>query len=441
MLRLPTAVIGDAYRNDIAWGVLTDLVEVGDRLAGEKGEKAGGDIVEAAFEESGLRDVNTTEFAIDGWARGSSSLRVADRTFDRQHEVIALPGTTDGDITAELVDFGYGVPEEITADAEDKIVMVRSDVPDEHDRWVHRIEKYAEAVRQGAVGFLFRNHVDGALPPTGEIGWGRRPSPIPAVGVSSELGARLARYAADNRTTRLTVDCWNGLSTSVNVAGSVGPETKAMVVVSAHVDGHDISMGARDNAAGCAIVAEVGRLLKAVEDDLETRIRLVTFGSEEIGLLGSERFAAVTDHDLIKCVLNIDGAGSSRTPSVRTYEYDDMADGIETVTDDLGVPLEVKDHINPHTDAWPFAEAGIPSVTIGSTTEESGRGWGHTHADTLDKIDSRDIRELAIIYANVAVELARSDRTPNRVSCEEYRETVPDHVKTELTFFNRWAAE
>ncbi|THE63165.1 M28 family peptidase [Salinadaptatus halalkaliphilus] len=441
MSPLPADVIGDAYENGIEWDVLTDLVEVGGRMAGENGEEAGATIVETAFEESGLRNVDTNEFAIDGWSRGSSSVRIDDRTFDLEHEVIALPGTTAGEVTATLVDLGYGRPEAIGSEVEGNIVMVRSDVPDEYGRWVHRIEKYAEAVRQGAVGFVFRNHVDGQLPPTGEIGWGRRPSPIPAVGVSAELGGRLAQYADSAPTATLSVECWNGSATSVNVEGTVGPDTDEMVVVSAHVDGHDISDGARDNAAGSALVAEIGRLLTAVEDDLETTVRLVTFGAEEIGLLGSHQFASVTDHDSIKCVLNIDGAGDSRTPSVRSYGYDVMTDIIRDVTDDLGVPLEVRDQISPHSDAWPFAEVGIPAVTAGSVTDDSGRGWGHTHADTLDKIDPRDMRELAIIYANVALELATNARHVPHVSRQEYREQVGDHIERELTFFDRWSHE
>lgn len=76
--------------------------------------------------------------------------------------------------------------------------MARSDGPADHDRWHHRMEKYAAAAEEGAAGFIFRNHYEGALPPTGEVGYHERPGPIPVVGVSKKLGDRLARYARES---------------------------------------------------------------------------------------------------------------------------------------------------------------------------------------------------------------------------------------------------
>jgi Zn-dependent M28 family amino/carboxypeptidase len=441
MVRLPEAVVGDAYANSRAWGVLSDLVEVGNRMAGQAGEKEGARVVAEALGDH-ARDVETEEFDIDGWWRGSSAVAVDDpngRTFDRDHEVIALPGTAAGEVEGDLVDVGYGIPEEIGAEVEGAVVLARADVPDGHDRWVHRLEKYAAAVREGAVGFLFRNHVPGGLPATGEIGWGRRPSPVPAAGVSAEVGGRLARDAADgDPTVRLSVDCRNEPSTSVNVEGVLGPDTEREVLVTAHVDGHDIAEGARDNGVGCALVVETARLLAEVEDDLDTRVRFVTFGSEEIGLHGAGHLAATRDAESIKCVLNVDGAGESRTPQVRTYGYGPVASAFETVADDLDVPLVVDEIRPPYTDAWPFAARGIPAVTAGSATESDDRGWGHTHADTLDKLDSRDLRDLALVYANVAAELASATHeTPHR-SPAAFREAVPAHVERKLSFFDRW---
>ncbi|MFB6160200.1 MAG: M28 family peptidase [Haloferacaceae archaeon] len=440
MTRIPEAVVGEAYANSRAWDVLADLVEVGDRMAGQEGEKRGARVV--ADTMSYARDVRIEPFGVDGWWRGSSAVAVGephDRAFDRDHEVLALPGTVAGTVEAELVDVGYGLPERIGPEVDGKVVLARTDVPDDHDRWVHRLETYAAAVRNGAVGFLLRNHVPGALPPTGEVGWGRRPSPAPAAGVSAELGARLARYAAEGApTVRLSVDCRTEPSTSVNVEGVVGPATEREVLVTAHVDAHDIADGARDNGVGCALVVEIGRLLARIEDDLETRVRLVTFGSEEVGLLGAEHLAATRDVEGIACVLNVDGAGESRTPSVRTYGYDGVAAAFEAVADDLDVPLERRAVHSPHTDAWPFAVRGVPAVTAGSRTEGDGRGWGHTHADTLEKIDSRDLRDLAVVYASVAAALANGDHGVAHADPAAYRDAVPAHVERELSFFDRW---
>lgn len=440
MSRLPTAVIGDAYSSTHARDVLEELVEIGNRMAGQSGEKAGARVVADAFEDAGLRDVTIDEFDLPGWWRGSTSLELLDRdrTIDQAHDVIALPGTPAGDVEADFVDLGYGVPDDIGPEVEDTIVMVRSDVPDDYERWVHRMEKYAAAVEHGASGFVFRNHVRGCLPPTGEIGWGFRPAAIPACGVSFEAGGWLARNADETASARLSIDCRTAPTTSVNAEGVVGPDTDEEVLVTAHVDCHDIAEGARDNGAGSALVAEIGRVLAHVEDDLETRVRLVTFGSEEVGLWGARHFAATHDRDAIKCVLNIDGAGESRNPHVRTYGFDAVEAAFEAVTDELGVPLETGDELNPHTDAWAFAQSGIPAVTAGSVTTGRDRGWGHTHADTLDKLDARDLRELAIVFASTAVELARTDHDVPKADPDTIRDELDDHTEAELRFFDRW---
>jgi Zn-dependent M28 family amino/carboxypeptidase len=44
-----------------------------------------------------------------------------------------------------------------------------------------------------------------------------------------------------------------------------------------------------------------------------------------------------------------------------------------------------------------------------SETGDEGRGWGHTRADTLDKLQSRDLREQAILLTELTVHLADAD--------------------------------
>jgi Zn-dependent M28 family amino/carboxypeptidase len=46
---------------------------------------------------------------------------------------------------------------------------------------------------------------------------------------------------------------------------------------------------------------------------------------------------------------------------------------------------------------------------VSAETGDRGRGWGHTEADTLDKLERRTFREQAVLLADVVVELARAD--------------------------------
>jgi Zn-dependent M28 family amino/carboxypeptidase len=449
MTRLPDSAVGDAYTSQFAWNALEELVEVGNRMAGQEGEREGAQVIADAFEQAGLREVEIDAFEIPGWWRGSSRLELADphaRSYEASHEVIALPGTPAGEAEGEVVDVGYGTPEEFdAADLEGKIAMASSETPEGHGRWIHRMEKYVAAAEAGADGFVFRNHVEGCLPPTGEVGYHNRPGPIPAVGVSAEVGKRIARYcAADEASATLSVDCRNEETTSRNVEAVVGPdesEADEEVLVTAHVDAHDIAEGANDNGAGSVLVAEVGRLLAQVEDDLDTRVRLVTFGSEEIGLWGAYHWAESHDLGDVKAVLNVDGAGNSRNLGIGANQFDALADAFEDVTDDLGAPLSRRDTISPHGDQWAFVQEGVPAVMAYTESEESGRGWGHTHADTLDKLDVRDLRAVAVQLAEAALEVADADREIPHKSREEIRDTIDEGYVQELKRGGRWPYE
>ena len=443
MTTLPEHVIGDAYTNSIAWDLLVDLVTVGNRMAGQEGEREGAELVADAFEASGLRDVTIDEFEIPGWWRGDSSLTVeTDRTetYEASHDVIALPGTPSGTVEGDLVDVGYGTEAEFeAADLDGKVAMARSDMPPDADRWRHRMEKYADAAEAGAVGFVFRNHVEGCLPPTGEIGYHNRPGPIPAVGISKELGERLSRECArDGPTATLEVNCRNEPTKSRNVEGVVGPDTDREVLVTAHVDAHDIAEGANDNGAGSVLVAEAGRLLAQLDDELDLRVRLITFGSEEIGLYGAYHWAETHDLDDVEAVLNVDGAGNSRNLRVRTSGFTEFEDAFEAVTAAYDAPLSTDDEVSPHGDQWPFVQEGVPAVMTSTTSEGEGRGWGHTHADTLDKLDPRDLREVAIQLASAAVEVASDDRTFDRKDREAIADALSDGYVRELKVGGRW---
>ena len=446
MVELPDEVVGDAQTSLFAWNRLEELVDVGNRMAGQAGEAEGAEVIRDAFADAGLDGVRIDEFEIPGWWRGSSWLTVeqpAERVHEGSHQVIALPGTPAGEVSGHVVDVGAGTYDEFEAKADEldgAIAMASSETPEHADRWLHRMEKYVNAADHGAVAFVFRNHIEGALPPTGEIGYHNRPGPIPAVGVSKEVGARLARYAeAGDCEATVGVDCRNEETTSRNVEAVVGPtDADDEVLVTAHVDAHDIADGANDNGAGSVLTAEVGRLLTKVAEDLDSRVRLVTFGSEEIGLWGAYHCAETTDLDQVKCVVNLDGACSSRNLRVGTNEFDALEELFESVADDFDAPLSTGDTISPHGDQWAFVQEGVPSTMTATTSNQSGRGWGHTHADTLDKLDSRDLRDVATLVTEAVYRAAQDDFAVEHRSRPETRDAIDERYVQELKMGGRW---
>lgn len=400
-----TAWIGDTYTSDVGWDHLETLVDIRDRMAGSAGERNAAAATRNALADY-ARNTHMESFEIQGWQRDSSSLTAGGTAQD----CIALPRSPTGSVTGELVDLGYGVPEDFdAADLTGAIVMVRSDVPDWFDRYLHRREKYYHAVEAGASAFIYRNHVEGQLPPTGSVGTDDDPiGPIPAVGVSSEVGARLSRRWTDEPVT-VSVEASIGKATSQNVHADIGPDTDAAVFVTSHVDAHDIGEGALDNGAGTATLLEIARALSSQASDLDTRVHLIAFGAEEVGLLGSEYAAEAVDPDTVKAVLNLDGVVRGRTLKVDVHGFDALGTAIEDVKDRFGHPMTVSPNHGPHSDHWPFVQRGIPGVHVMTETGDQGRGWGHTAADTIDKLERRDLREQAILLTAVTNAFADRD--------------------------------
>jgi len=451
---LPPTVVGDARTSTHARDVLERLVDVGDRMAGGEGEARGAEIIADSFEASGLREVGLTEFGIPGWRRGGSSLSVSEpveRTFDAGHEVVALPGTPPGEVAAEVVDFGYALPPDFEGTGvEGKLVLATASAgdPDGYHRPLHRTEKYRRAADAGAAGLLFYSGLEGCLPPTGWAVLERpdeTPGPIPAVGASHEVGRRLVRWAdRDGVVATLETDCENRPATSRNVEAVVGPDTDEELLVTAHVDAHDLGDGARDNGSGSALVAEVGRLLATMEDDLDSRVRLLVFGSEEVGFNGAHHWADTHDLDRVGCILNLDGIGGSRTLRVQTHGFEPLGAAVEAVADEFDVPVDVDDGVSVFSDQWAFVQRGVPGAAVRSVPTRTDRRWGlgrlwsHTHADTLDKLDPRDLRELATPIAATVAELPADGFDVEREPPAAIRDRVPDAAEEEMRYNGRW---
>jgi len=415
---------GEAHSSTLTWDVLERLTDVGDRMAGHGGEEAAAGLVRDRFEHLGLRNVSTTAFEIPVWWRGSSSLTVTTdsttRTFESDAHVIALPGTPARDLTADLVDVGCGTEAEFDSTAvEGRVTLVSAGMPDDHDQYLHRTEKYDLAVESGAVGFVFSTTTEGCLPQTGTIG--DNEGEIPAVGVSSELGNRLGRHCdAGDPTVELAIECERTDGTSRYVEGVLGPDTDREVLVTCHVDSHDIAEGAIDNGTGTALVVEVARLLSTALDRLGTAVRFVAFGAEEIGLFGSKTWADNAELDAVKCVINVDCAGASPTLYVGTHGFDSIRTVFEEVSAQRDADVEIDDRVIPHSDHWPVVREGVPGAIVMSHDVDGA--WAHTHADTLDKLDVRHLRHAALQLALATLNASERDREMPREDAERVRE-------------------
>ena len=442
--------LGETWVDDEPWQFLTELTALGGRMAGSEGERRAAGLVADAFERAGLRAVRTDPFELTAWERGESSLRVTtpsrERTADgdvgrdrdgegsrddghrtREFESLALPYSPAGTVAGELVDVGHGTPSEIDDVDVDGRIAVASTTTPAGSRFVHRMEKFGYAVEAGATGFVFANHLDGQLPPTGSLTFGDVADTV-AVGVSTETGAWLREYATNTpgptATVELSVDARTRPAESRNVIGRTGPDTDERLLLLAHYDGHDVAEGALDNGCGIATAVTAAGIL--TEADLPVGVDVVAVGCEEVGLLGSERLAATTDLDRVRGVVNVDGAGRFRDLRALTHASvaaESVADAVAAATRQ---PIEVTSEPHPFSDQWPFVRQGVPALQLHGVSGERGRGWGHTHADTRDKVDDRNVREHAMLAALLVTEFAAAERDPPRLDPEALADAFRD---------------
>ena len=440
--------LGRTWATDAPWRFLTDLTAIGSRMAGSDGERAAASLVADAFEDAGVQAVHTESFELSAWEREDATLSVTttgtdgtDRT--REFPALALPYTPSGSVSGELVDVGHGTPAEIDAvDVTDAIAVASTTTPP-GSRFVHRMETFGCAVEAGAGGFVFVNHVDGQLPPTGSLTFGEE-APAVAVGVSSETGGWLREYARNTDgpagTASLSVDASVRPGTSQNVVGRLGPATEERLLLLAHYDGHDIAEAALDNGCGIATLVTAARILAGA--DLPIGVDVVGVGCEEVGLLGAEHLASTTDLERIRGVVNIDGAGRCRDLRALTHTSETAAAIARAVSTATGRPIAVEETPHPFSDQWPFLRRGVPSLQLHSDTDERGRGWGHTHADTRDKVDDRNLREHGMLTALVVAEFAAPARSPGRVDSETLAEAFREaDFEAGMRAADRWPAE
>ncbi|KAA3659720.1 MAG: hypothetical protein DWQ04_21460, partial [Chloroflexi bacterium] len=205
--------------------------------------------------------------------------------------------------------------------------------------------------------------------------------------------------------------------TSWNIIGDLpGKEhPEQVVMLGSHYDGHDISQGAVDPASGSVAVLEAARVLAKYASDLPVTVRFALWGIEEIGLLGSKHHVKIHDAELdkIRFYLNMDAAGGSRAKDIQLNKWPELDSIFVNWAEEMALPFRVGQTVNAFSDHYPFLLAGVPTGGISEVSRSnSGRGYGHTYYDTLDKVNIRNLREAAVLAARLALRIASQDKWP-----------------------------
>lgn len=188
-----------------------------------------------------------------------------------------------------------------------------------------------------------------------------------------------------------------------------------VVMLGAHLDSWDLGTGAQDNGSGCAEVLEVARAIAALPRHPRRTLRFALWASEEQGLNGSVAYVRAHAGEMKQIVayLNSDtGAGRPTGWSVNGRE--DVAAAIAPLTPLLRAlsGTTITNDLSFDTDTGPFLVAGVPVLELGVVEDEYDTLVHHKPADTLDKVDPRDLAAGAAVLAITAHALAEVPQRP-----------------------------
>jgi hypothetical protein len=392
---------------------------IGHRPAGSPGEARALAYILGRYAELGLAAIEAEPFEAPHWRRGPTSARIT-APIERSIRVLALPHNLTHRVRAPVVCADFETAEEFAAIAprlKGAICLNRA-VPrvGMAGAMLHRSERIRLAHEAGAAAFLWTSNLPGHVLPTGSMS-PQIATTMPAFGITLEDATLIQRLDAGGRTVELDIDTRNdtALGTSHNAVAELpgAADGGPILYVTAHYDSHDVTEGAFDNAAGCAVVLAVAEALAEHAPALPCRVRFAIFSAEEVGLVGSSAHARAREGELrsVRFLFNADGLGAVPSwPYVHVPFRSELVPYLRDLFRRYGQAVEVERALALNWDHAPFAARGVPVASI-TASWPPGRPlhYGHTPSDTLEKLDLHEIKRYAAAVATAIVHIALDD--------------------------------
>lgn len=183
-----------------------------------------------------------------------------------------------------------------------------------------------------------------------------------------------------------------------------------MIVLGGHIDSWDVGTGATDDAGGCVVAWEALRLIKQSGIRPRRTIRVVLWTNEEIGLGGAFAYRDAHRAELDKHIVAMESDNGVFKP--RGILFSGSEDGLAVARAFAhllkAAGADSVEASGPEADVWPLNLLGVPAIAI--NTDPTRYFWyHHTEADTIDKLDPREVALCAAIMAVVANTFANTD--------------------------------
>jgi hypothetical protein len=441
--------------------VFTELtVAIGPRLTASPAHKRAAEWVRARLESRGLSNVHLEPWKFGpGWTMEKFTIEMVEpRYLPLIGYADGWSASTKGELAAAPVFVGDKTPEEIAAmgsSLKGAIVMtqpvltnfVRKDRPQPSDPdYAPMSAAYAtsvgnqagrgaqsaaqrmtQAVRDAGAAVILKPSIGehGTVFVTGRVGG---PDTVPSVTLSAEHYNMIAGMMKRNIPVKLRVnvqtrfydaDGGNAYNVIAEIPGVDPAVRDEIVMIGGHLDSWHTGVGATDNADGSTTVIEAMRILKATGARPRRTIRVALWGGEEQGLLGSkawvaEHLAGEKNADArakFDVYYNIDnGTGPIYGWYLQNMQsVGSLFDGWLAPLKDLQARRNVIEPVGS-TDHLSFTDVGVPGFNPIQDYVNYDIRTHHTNVDTVDRVNTADIRQAAIVMATFAYRSAMADQ-------------------------------
>jgi carboxypeptidase Q len=422
------ALMAAGLKDDVGLSFTESLTtEIGPRLAGSDAEWRARQWAMIALKDLNFQQAYIESFNIPYWERITETASVVG-TNPQKLAVTALGGSTStakGGVEAEIVRFTSLA--DLQAAPMDSLTgkiafiderMVRSQDGSGYGVAVAKRGGCAEAAAAvGAVACLIRsagtdshrNPHTGGMKRDGALG------ALPSAALSAPDADQLARLLERGPVTvNLNIQVKSSASAaSGNVIAEVEGTSRKdeIVLIGCHLDSWDLATGAIDDAAGCGIVVAAANLIQNLPERPKRTIRVVLYGSEEVGLFGGKAYGEVHADELAKHVL----AAESDFGAGRIWRFDtgvsegalDYATTIQDMLAPLGI-IRGNNTSHGDSDISVLSAAGVPVVSLVQDGTDYF-DYHHTPDDTFDKIEPEAFRQNVAAYAALTYIAAQTD--------------------------------
>jgi carboxypeptidase Q len=411
-------LIEAALADSFAYERLTEMVDrFGHRFSGSASLERALDWILEEMRADGLENVRGEPVMVPHWVRGRESLELV------SPRPMSLPmlglggsvGTPPEGIRAEVIVVdSFDELEARKHEAKGKIVLFNAPFTSYGKTVTYRVIGATAAAKVGGVASLIRSVTPFSLrtPHTGQMRYDPDYPQIPHAAITLEDAELLQRM--QERGERIEVVLKMEAETlpdvmSRNVMGEiVGWEhPEEVVVLGGHIDSWDVGQGAMDDGGGSIAAWEAVRLMHALGLRPRRTVRAVMWTNEENGLQGGRTYREAHLDELGDHILAMESDGGVFKPLGFGFTGSDEAYQIIQDISTLLLPIGAGEITRGGggADIGPIMETGVPGMGL-RVDGDTYFWYHHTDADTVDKLDPREMGECVATMAVIAYVVA-----------------------------------